>query len=72
MPKEKYWTRIVGEKDDFGSPIENEFIDGVIKEGHWAIMSIDSWRRYSNGQLGTGWGQRYKKQENGKWLKVEG
>jgi len=62
----------IGPKDDFGNAIIDEFIDGKTKEGPWAIMSIDSWRLYSRGQLGQGWGQRYKKQKDGKWLKVEG
>jgi len=72
MAKEIYWLGTIGDKDDFGRPITDEFIDGKTKMGPWAIMSIDSWRKYSNGQLGMGWGQRYKKMNDGRWLKVEG
>jgi hypothetical protein len=68
----KYWVGHVGDEDDFGSSIRDEFIDGKTIYGPWANMSIDSWRRHGLGQLGTGWGQRYKRQPDGKWLKVEG
>jgi hypothetical protein len=67
-----YWIGDVPAQDDFGVPIKDEFIDGKTWMGPWAIMTIDSWRRCSYGQLGLGWGQRYKKQEDGRWLKVEG
>jgi len=72
MAKPRYWIGPIGSKDDFNRPIDVEFIDGKTRMGPWAIMSIDSWRRYGCGQLGTGWGQRYRKQTDGKWLKVEG
>lgn len=68
-----YWIGDVGEKDDFGSPINGEFIDGRIEgRSQWAIMSPTSWRMFGIGKLGTGLGQRYKKQADGKWVKVEG
>jgi hypothetical protein len=68
----KYWIGDVGSKDDFGQPITNEFIDGKTKMGPWATMSPASWKRYGIGALGTGFGQRYKKQDDGRWLKVQG
>jgi hypothetical protein len=69
---EKYWTGDVGTEDDFGVPIANEFVDGRTRRGPWAIMSLLSWRHAGVGRLGTGYGQRYRKQPDGRWLKVEG
>ena len=70
----KYWTGDVGEKDDFGHVIKDEIIDAPTKHGSaWALMSPQSWRTHRRtAMLGTGYGQRYMKQEDGKWLKVEG
>jgi hypothetical protein len=67
-----YWTGTVPSKDDFGKPMEDEFIDGKTKMGPWAFMTPSSWRRYGIVGLGIGRGQRYKKQPDGQWLKVEG
>jgi hypothetical protein len=73
LPKPRYWMGDVGRYDDFGRVIEDEFIDGVTFGGPWAIMTPQSWRKQGSGRvLGTGRGQRYKKQADGKWLKVEG
>jgi hypothetical protein len=72
MPKDRFWVGDVAEKDDFGDPIKDEFIDGRTKSGQWCIMTMKSWRRHSLGNLGLGWGQRYRKIANGQWLKVEG
>jgi hypothetical protein len=72
MPEKRYWMgSTIGPKDDFGSLIENEFIDGRTRQGSWAIMSPASYLMKGMG-LGLGRGQRYKKQEDGRWLKVEG
>ncbi len=70
--KKKYWMGTVGVKDDFGILIRVEFVDGKTQMGPWAIMAPISYMRYGVGQLGTGYGQRYKKQPDGRWLKVEG
>ena len=69
----KYWTGDVRPGDDFGMPVHDEFIDGRMAMGSsWAIMSPSTWRLHGVGKLGTGYGQRYKKQADGRWLKVEG
>ena len=68
----RYWMGHIGSKDDFGDPIVDEFIDGKTRMGPWANMSPDSWRRFGLGRLGTGLGQRYQKQADGRWLKTEG
>jgi len=67
-----YWLSPVGEKDDFGSPIADEIIDGKTAMGPWALMTPKSFRLHGVGKLGLGLGQRYVKQDDGKWLKVEG
>jgi hypothetical protein len=68
----RYWIGEVGELDDFGVQLTDEFIDGMTAMGPWAIMSLGSWRLHGSPRLGTGWGQRYKRQADGRWLKVEG
>lgn len=76
LPEPVYWLSPVGEKDDFGDVIGDEVIDGktVCGGGQWGLMTPDSFMRWSGtgGKLGQGLGQRYKKQSDGRWLKVEG
>jgi len=67
----KYWTGDVPVKDDFGMTIGIEFIDGRTTQGPWAFMTPASHRAYGVG-LGLGRGQRYKKQNDNRWIKVEG
>src|SRR5262245_59947610 len=66
----RYWMGSVPEKDDFGDSISDEFIDGATQMGPWATMTPRSWMMHGVGRLGTGSGQRYEKQADGKWLKV--
>jgi hypothetical protein len=69
----RYWVGPVPERDDFGYPIKTWFVDGVTKySGKWAMMNPMSYVQHGIGRLGTGYGQRYVKQDDGKWLKVEG
>ena len=74
MSAKKYWMSPLGDVDDFGVPYEDEMIDGKTHMGPWANMTPISWNHYTGtkGRLGLGLGQRYKKQADGKWLKVEG
>ena len=67
-----YWTGFVPVTDDFGSHIYDVFIDGRTAMGPWALMTPTSWANHGVRRLGTGNGQRYKKQPDGRWLKVEG
>lgn len=68
-----FWIGPVQSEDDFGSPIIEEFVDGrCVLGGTWAIMSPESWKVWGSGLLGPGRGQRYRKQPDGRWLKVEG
>ena len=68
----RYWTGPVRSEDDFNRPIKDEFIDGRTIYGPWAIMTPETWKRAGATKLGPGSGQRYVKQADGKWLKVEG
>lgn len=75
MAKDVFWCGSIGADDDLGNQIDGEFIDGRTKfGGSWAIMSPQSWAAHGDtrGRLGPGLGQRYKKQPDGRWLKVEG
>lgn len=67
-----YWFSKKPEKCDMcqGS-INNYFIDGKTVYGSWAIMHKACHSQYGVG-LGTGKGQAYKLQEDGKWKKVAG
>ena len=66
-----YWTSPVKEKDDFGDTIIDTIIDGKTKAGPWAIMTPKSFEKNGIG-IGKGLGQKYQKQENNLWLKIEG
>lgn len=68
----RYWQGEVGAKDDFGGTITDEFVDGATASGPWATMNPEHWRRFGSGRIGSGSGQRYRKQDDGRWLKVEG
>jgi len=55
-----------------GKAIRTEFVDGRVPGiSSWAIMEPGYFRQIG-GTLGTGRGQRYRKQSDGRWLKVEG
>ena len=68
----KYWTGNIGKTDDFGKPITDIVYDGKTVMGPWAMMTPVSWMVYGVGKTGTGYGQKYQRQDDGRWLKVEG
>lgn len=70
--REKCWIGPVPEADDFGQKIVDVFVDGKTVYGPWATMTPASWLHRGIGRLGQGLGQRYQKQTDGRWLKVEG
>jgi hypothetical protein len=70
--EKRYWMGTVKSRDDFGLTIDRIMIDGKTKHGPWAIMTPSSWRQHGVGKLGTGYGQKYEKQDDGRFLKVEG
>ena len=69
--RQVYWLSPLGAADDFGIPIAQEFVDGKTRLGPWAIMAPSSFKIMGVG-LGLGRGQRYERQADGRWLKVEG
>jgi hypothetical protein len=70
--KRVYWSGVIGPNDDFGRPIHDIFYDGKTHYGPWAIMNPSSWLREGVGRTGTGFAQKYQKQNDGQWMKVEG
>ncbi len=70
--REKFWLGLVPSKSDFGGTITDEFIDGATHpRGTWGFMTPAEHSIHGRG-VGQGKGQRYRKQEDGRWLKVEG
>jgi hypothetical protein len=70
-----HWDTKLPTEDCMGKPITDEFIDGVLigfgGQTGWAIMTPETHHKYGVG-LGTGKGQRYRKQPDGRFAKVEG
>lgn len=73
-PRSVYWVGEAPKRCDFNledlEPI-GEFIDGATVQGPWAIMCPTCHKRWGRG-AGTGRGQRFTKQVDGRWLKTEG
>lgn len=69
----KYWLSPAPDKCDLcGTPITNVFIDGKTRQGPWGFLCPSCHLLDCGGHLGLGFGQRYEKQSDGKWLKVAG
>jgi hypothetical protein len=68
------WGGPAPTRSDFGEVIVAEFIDGKMsgRGGAWAIFAPRSWQRFGCGRFGEGYGQRYRKDAEGRWVKVEG
>lgn len=64
------------DKDDFGVPFtkkEGELVyDAKTVHGPWATMTAQSFMSYGVGKLGTGYGQKYKRNEAGELHKIGG
>lgn len=82
MPRPRYWTGAPPEQceligylppaarhDDITK--KGEFVDGKTTMGPWANMCPRCAKRYGAG-LGTGLGQRFTRQADGRWLKTAG
>ena len=71
--KAKYWIGDAPAVCDLRREhkITDTFIDGNTVYGSWANMCPACHRQYGRG-LGTGAGQSYTKQTDGRWLKVAG
>jgi hypothetical protein len=51
------------------NPIDRRFVDGATRFGSWAFMCIACHDEFGRG-VGTGRGQMYDKQADGRWLKT--
>ena len=69
-----YWLSEPPETcDTCDTDITNTFIDGKTAMGPWAFLCPSCFHfGPGTGRLGTGWGQKYEKQPDGKWLKTAG
>ncbi len=68
----KYWMGPAPTKCDVsGADITDRFIDGKILGGPWANM-CPAVHQMAGCGLGTGRGQEYTKQSDGRWLKTGG
>lgn len=73
MAEKIFWLSDVKELDDFGNTIDNEFVDGAMfRGGPWAIFTPAAYDVVGLGEFGLGLGQKFRKQADGRWLKVEG
>jgi hypothetical protein len=74
--EQRYWLGDVGGWDDFGNPYDCKtggvMYDAATKEGPWANMSEQSFKEFGCGKLGTGFGQKYELQPDGRYMKVAG
>lgn len=59
------------ECDTCHGDIKSKFIDGATTMGPWGNMCPACHKRLGRG-LGTGKGQQYEKQADGRWLKTGG
>jgi hypothetical protein len=71
MGAKKYWMGYPGDCNVCCVEFKEHFIDGSTVFGPWANMCPDCHSRHGVG-LGTGRGQKYEKQEDGRWLKIAG
>lgn len=80
MAENQYWVSPAPKQCDLVGVVSGghdniavlgEFVDGRTMMGSWANMCATCHRRFGVG-LGTGKGQRYERQFDGRWLKTEG
>jgi hypothetical protein len=71
QPRPVYWAGAVSACEYCKRPIGNTMVDGRLRTGPWAVLDLRCHREHGVG-VGVGKGQVYKRQEDGRWLKVEG
>lgn len=71
----KYWVGSAPTQCDLNThhthAITTAFVDGRTQMGPWANMCLSCHKTHGVG-FGQGNGQKYEKQDNGRWLKVLG
>lgn len=71
-PPPVYWMGETDKCQVCQKPLRTKLVDGRLKaSGQWAVLDLGCHRVHGSG-VGVGKGQVYAKQENGRWLKVEG
>lgn len=69
---QKFWAGDPPDKCDLcGDKITFEFSDAKVPRGRWGILCPVCVGKHKV-RFGLGFGQRYKMQKDGRWLKVEG
>lgn len=70
MPDRTEWT---GQKacDYCGNEAETMY-DSASKEGSWAFMCPECWKKHGFGKVGTGFAQRYDRGPDGRFFKTAG
>lgn len=73
MSQKRYWLGDPPMRCDINTShrIKDEFVDGRTRMGPWANMCPSCARTIGVG-LGTGKGQRYQREPDGRFAKVEG
>jgi len=69
--KLRYWAGDPKECDVCNKPFDKMMYDAATTFGGWGNLCQTCFGRYGTG-LGVGRGQRYVKQEDGRWLKTGG
>lgn len=68
----RYWCGPAPEECDIcHTSLTTTFIDGATTYGPWGCMCVSCHAMDGRG-LGTGHGQKYERQPDGRWLKVAG
>ena len=64
------WTR--QKTCDYCGRTGETMYDAATKEGPWAFMCPKCWKEHGFALLGPGFGQRYEKAADGRYIKAEG
>jgi hypothetical protein len=72
MTEQMYWCGPLNGFDDFGRSYKDVMYDAKTKQGPWANMTEEFWKEHGYPRLGVGYGQKYVKQSDGRWLLTEG
>lgn len=69
--KPVYWAGEPGVCNHCDRPIDGSFIDGRLPNGQWGNFDL-ACARVLRVTTGAGRGQMYRRQEDGRYMKVEG
>lgn len=69
--KPKYWIGTIENCDNCGGALNNLMYDAAVPRAGWGNLCKGCFTVLGC-TLGTGHGQKYEKQADGKWLKTDG